>query len=280
MIPRSSISSPSGGNPYPAGPQVPQRWWTALAILPVVAIGTLFLALGPLWNSYQIRAMIARLDQSDPIQSEQGLIGMVTLGQRAIEPMERWLKDPNPERRRKAALVLSQIPGERPYLLLVNALRDSDHQVREYAQNGILHRLSIGLMAEVPKWEADALNDSGVVIPDSTPEQEAIYREGLSLMEQEDWLSALDHWNSAILEAPDWAEAYYERAKTLYSLGKFDACLQDCQEALRYDPDHLGALIYMGSAYYHAGYWDLAYDTFMRTLDLGQRLKMTSPSRP
>ncbi|HQO33614.1 MAG TPA: HEAT repeat domain-containing protein [bacterium] len=279
MIPKSPISSPSGGNLIPVGPQIPKRWWTVLAFLPVVAIGTLFLALGPLWNSYQLREMMARLDQSDPMQSEQGLIGMVALGQRAIEPMEIWLQDPSPERRRKAALALSQIPGERAYLLLLNALQDRDRQVREYAQNGILRRLSMGLMAEIPKWEDGALKDSAAIIRDGTPELETTYREGLSLMKEEDWEAALDHWDAAIRQGPDWAAAYYQRAKTLYSLGRFDACLRDCQEVLRYHPDHLGVLIYMGNAYYHAGYWDLAYDTFMRTLDLIQRLKMTPPAR-
>jgi tetratricopeptide (TPR) repeat protein len=120
--------------------------------------------------------------------------------------------------------------------------------------------------------------------PPSDPEIERLFREeALALVERKEWRAASGAFDRIIREDPEFTEAYFERARTLYHLGDHDACLRDCQETRRRDPSHTGALVFMGACYHLQGqtasvgyqrinYWRLAYDAFDRALAINPNL--------
>jgi len=57
-----------------------------------------------------------------------------------------------------------------------------------------------------------------------------------------DFAGAMEHLDQLVAHAPDWSEAWNQRATVLYLQGNFDHSLDDVEKVLALEPKHFGAL--------------------------------------
>ena len=72
----------------------------------------------------------------------------------------------------------------------------------------------------------------------------------------------------AIATLPDFAEAWNRRAVLYYVLKNYRKAIADCQEVLRLNPIHFGALHGLGLCYAALGEYSAAIETFRRALEI------------
>lgn len=70
-----------------------------------------------------------------------------------------------------------------------------------------------------------------------------LYREGLALMQSGDTSKAIEVFGEIITKRPQFAEAWNKRATIYYMSGNYDLSLRDCEEVLKWVPQHFGALV-------------------------------------
>jgi tetratricopeptide (TPR) repeat protein len=131
------------------------------------------------------------------------------------------------EERRVAAERLGQIGDSGAAPALVQALHDPDVTVRNEAHDSlwaIWHR-------------------SG------DPAIDARLAQGIALMQSGSLPEAIDVFSDVIAKAPDFAEGWNKRATTYYLMGDLDRSLADCEEVVKRNPAHFGALSGFGLIY-------------------------------
>jgi len=64
----------------------------------------------------------------------------------------------------------------------------------------------------------------------------------MKAMEAKDYATALDFLDRVILMKPDFAEGWNKRATVYYVLGEYAKSLADCDEVMKRNPYHFGAL--------------------------------------
>lgn len=69
-----------------------------------------------------------------------------------------------------------------------------------------------------------------------------------------------------IAEAPDYAEAYNQRAIIAYAESRFEQSIEDCERVLELNPYHFGALSGMGQCYMRLGKKFQALSVYRRAL--------------
>ncbi|MFO1435008.1 MAG: tetratricopeptide repeat protein [Gammaproteobacteria bacterium] len=77
---------------------------------------------------------------------------------------------------------------------------------------------------------------------------------------------ALEIVNKVVERAPDFAEAWNQRAIIYYNVGYYDASLKDVEETLKLEPRHFGALSGRGMCYLGLRDPDAALDAFEEAL--------------
>ena len=138
--------------------------------------------------------------------------------------LHRLLVSPHDTARRAAALALGLVGTMKSNAPLAVALRDPDTLVRKFAADSL--------------WE--------VWFRGGTADQNSQLREATALADIAQVTAALDE---LIREAPDFAEAYNQRAVLLLQRGEFGRSAADCEAALRLNPAHFGAVAVMGQCY-------------------------------
>jgi tetratricopeptide (TPR) repeat protein len=131
------------------------------------------------------------------------------------------------EERRIAAERLGEIGDDAATPALVRALHDPDVTVRNEAHDSlwaIWHR-------------------SG------DPAIDARLAEGTTLMQSGSLPEAIAVFTDVIARAPDFAEGWNKRATAYYLMGDLDRSLADCEEVVKRNPAHFGALSGFGLIY-------------------------------
>ena len=126
-----------------------------------------------------------------------------------------------------AAERLGQIGDNGATPALVQALHDPDVTVRNEAHDSlwaIWHR-------------------SG------DPAIDARLAQGIALMQSGSLPEAIDVFSDVIARAPDFAEGWNKRATAYYLMGDLDRSLADCEEVVKRNPAHFGALSGFGLIY-------------------------------
>lgn len=75
-----------------------------------------------------------------------------------------------------------------------------------------------------------------------------------------DTTAALDAFDRLVEYCPNWAEGWNQRAFTNFLAGRFDRAVPDLREAIRLNPDHVGALSGLGLTLMALGEDDEAQD--------------------
>ena len=137
------------------------------------------------------------------------------------------LKNGKVEERRVAVERLGEIGDDGATSALVQALRDPDATVRSEAHDSlwaIWHR-SGDPVIDIRLGEGIALMQAGRL-----PESVAVFTD-------------------VITRAPQFAEGWNKRATALYMMGELDRSLADCEEVVKRNPVHFGALSGFGLIY-------------------------------
>lgn len=146
--------------------------------------------------------------------------------------------------RREAALFLGERAAADAVRPLVWALKDPDRGVRQ--------------AAEAALW--------AIWMRSGDAETDALLLQGIRLMEAGDHAAAIACFSNVIARTPDFAEGYNKRATALYLTKQYARSLYDCQETLKRNPVHFGALSGQGLCFLALGWTFRARRCFERAL--------------
>jgi tetratricopeptide (TPR) repeat protein len=148
------------------------------------------------------------------------------------------------EARRRAAAALGEVGRMEDVPALVQALRDRDGIVRALAENSL--------------W--------GVWSHSGDPEVDALFELGVEQMNLRQGPSAVDIFTRIIEKKPEFAEGWNKRATVYFLMGEYDKSLRDCDEVMKRNPSHFGALAGYGQIYLRLGRPERALPYFERAL--------------
>ena len=152
--------------------------------------------------------------------------------------------------RREAAARLGEIGDAAATDDLARALRDTDTAVREAASAAL--------------WE--------VWLRSGDAEVDALLQRGIALVGVDRLSEAVTLFSEVIARAPGFAEGWNKRATVYYLLGEYDRSLADCEEVIRRNPIHFGALSGFGLNYLQKGDLERAAQYFERALAVNPNL--------
>jgi tetratricopeptide (TPR) repeat protein len=124
------------------------------------------------------------------------------------------------EARRRGAAALAEAGTMADVPALVGALRDSDPGVRALAERAL--------------W--DVWSRSG------SDEIDMLLQAGITEMQHGQLEVAIDTFSEVIRRRPDFAEGWNKRATVYYLVGEYRKSAADCDEVLKRNPAHFGAL--------------------------------------
>jgi tetratricopeptide (TPR) repeat protein len=167
--------------------------------------------------------------------------------QQALERMTQ----PDPEARRQGAAGLGDLGRMDDVPTLLAALRDADAVVRVLAHHAI--------------WQI--WSRSGDV------EVDALFAVGVEQMNRQALAPAIETFSRVIERRPEFAEGWNKRATAYYLAGQYEKSLKDCDEVLKRNPYHFGALSGYGQIYLQLGQPERALHYFERALAVNPTLE-------
>jgi tetratricopeptide (TPR) repeat protein len=139
----------------------------------------------------------------------------------------RDLTSADVEARRLAAAWMGELgtPAELPALF--KTLRDQDDLVRALSENSI--------------WQVWSRSGD--------PKVDGLFAVGVEQMNHGQGQAAIDTFSEIIRLKPDFAEGWNKRATVYFLIGDYDKSLHDCDEVVKRNPQHWGALSGYGQIY-------------------------------
>lgn len=153
--------------------------------------------------------------------------------------------------RREAVTQLGFTGGMADVGALLEHLRDDDDDVRA--------------LAEYAVWQ--------VWTRSGDAEVDALLKRGIRHMEDRQMGQAVDAFTRVIDKRPDFAEGWNKRATAYYLMGDYDQSLKDCDEVIKRNPSHFGALSGYGLIYVQRGELEHALEYFERALEINPTLE-------
>src|SRR5215831_1046764 len=105
------------------------------------------------------------------------------------------------------------------------------------------------------------------------PAVDALFAEGVRAMEAQDCLGAVAQFSRVVEAAPSFAEGWNKRATARYLATHYATSIADCEEVLRLNPYHFGALSGQGLCHAALGQLREAARCFRRALAVHPRLE-------
>jgi tetratricopeptide (TPR) repeat protein len=161
------------------------------------------------------------------------------------------LSDKSADVRKVAALALALVGDRSAVGPLAVALHDRDAMVSQMAEHAL--------------W--------AVWFRCAKPRAVCLVKCGNTHMHHGNNECAIQKFSQAILEDPDFAEAYNQRAIAQYLSERFPESIEDCKAALARVPQHFGAMAGMGHCYAHLGMWPEARHCYRLALAIHPRLE-------
>jgi tetratricopeptide (TPR) repeat protein len=148
------------------------------------------------------------------------------------------------EVRRKAVLRLADVGTMADAPALIARLRDADEVVRD--------------VAEAAVWRVWSRSGDAKI--------DALFVRGLEEMQIGRLTEAIATYTEVIRAAPAFAEGWNKRATLYFLAGDYRRSLADCDEVMKRNPDHFGALAGYGQIYLRLGEPARALEYFRRAL--------------
>jgi tetratricopeptide (TPR) repeat protein len=136
--------------------------------------------------------------------------------------------------------------------VLVKALRDPDPLVRGLAERAL--------------WEVWSRSGDD--------ETDRLLAEGIEQMSARENADAVETFTRVIARRPEFAEGWNKRATVYYLAGEYEKSLADCDEVIKRNPYHYGALSGYGMIHLQLGEPERALAYFERALAINPNLKM------
>lgn len=185
-------------------------------------------------------------------------IALLLIGSAAAQPRpsrEQGLRDlhdgTSVEARRRGAQALGETGTMADLPALMQALRDADALVRT--------------LAERAAW--------AVWSRSGDDEIDRLLAAGIGQMNAREGDAAVETFTRIIGRRPDFAEGWNKRATIYYLLGEYDKSLADCDEVMKRNPYHFGALSGYGMIYLQLGDSEKALGYFERALAINPNLQ-------
>ena len=160
------------------------------------------------------------------------------------------------ETRRLGAAELAEHGTMEDVPRMTRALRDPDPFVRAIVERSL--------------W--DVWSRSGEL------EIDALFANGVQEMTEGRGEAAVQTFTRIIERRPDFAEGWNKRATVLYLLGEYQKSLADCDEVMKRNPHHFGALSGYGMIYLKLGDPGRALSYFERALAVNPNLSQVEES--
>lgn len=161
------------------------------------------------------------------------------------------LTSPDVEARRLATAWLGELATPDDLPALFRQLRDSDDLVRALTENSI--------------WQTWSRSGDAKV--------DALFKVGVEQMTQGRTEAAIDTFTEIIRRKPDFAEGWNKRATIYFLIGDYDKSLADCDEVIKRNPQHWGALSGYGQIYLQLDRPEEALTYFQRALAVNPNLQ-------
>jgi tetratricopeptide (TPR) repeat protein len=157
------------------------------------------------------------------------------------------------ESRRRGAQALGQTGIMTDVPRLAAALRDIDPLVRAFAESAM--------------WQVWSRSGDTTI--------DRLFATGVEQMNARQGEQAVDTFSEIIRRRPEFAEGWNKRATVYYLLGEYQKSLADCDEVMKRNPYHFGALSGYGMIYLQLDQPTTALEYFERALSVNPNLEST-----
>ena len=161
------------------------------------------------------------------------------------------IKSEDLELRRRAAAWLGELGGPADAPALLGVLADPDEVVRVLAEHSV--------------WQVWSRSGDKDV--------DAQLQVGIEQMNRGDMPGAVEIFGRIIERRPDFAEAWNKRATAYFLMGENEKSLHDCDEVMKRNPAHFGALAGYGQIYLRLDQPERALTYFRRALRINPNMR-------
>ena len=161
------------------------------------------------------------------------------------------IKKPDLETRRRATAWLGEVGVIADAPVLIGALSDRDEVVRTLAEHSV--------------WQVWGRSGDA--------EADGLLQVGIEEMNRGDGPAAVETFTKAIQRKPDFAEAWNKRATVYFLMGEHEKSLKDCDEVMKRNPAHFGALAGYGQIYLQLDQPERALIYFRRALQVNPNMR-------
>jgi tetratricopeptide (TPR) repeat protein len=160
------------------------------------------------------------------------------------------LQSPDPGQRQRAAVWLAQVGRMDDVPALLARLRDPDEDVRAIAERAI--------------WVIWSRSGN--------PQTDAVFLDGIAQLNAGRFKEGIATFSRVIAMTPEFAEGWNKRATVYFLVGDFERSLRDCDEVIKRNPHHFGALAGYGQIYMQLDDYERAIEYFKRALAVNPNL--------
>ena len=161
------------------------------------------------------------------------------------------IKKPDLETRRRATAWLGEVGVIADAPVLIGALSERDEVVRTLAEHSV--------------WQVWGRSGDA--------EADGLLQVGIEEMNRGDGPAAVETFTKAIQRKPDFAEAWNKRATVYFLMGEHEKSLKDCDEVMKRNPAHFGALAGYGQIYLQLDQPERALTYFRRALRVNPNMR-------
>jgi 4-hydroxy-4-methyl-2-oxoglutarate aldolase len=158
---------------------------------------------------------------------------------------------PDVETRREAAAWLGEVGTMADAPVLLRTLADPDEVVRALAEHSV--------------WQVWSRSGDA--------ETDHLLQMGIEQMSRHDGAAAAQTFSAVIQRRPDFAEGWNKRATVYFLMGEYQKSLQDCDEVMKRNPSHFGALSGYGQIYLQLDQPERALQYFRQALRVNPNLR-------
>jgi tetratricopeptide (TPR) repeat protein len=161
------------------------------------------------------------------------------------------IKKPDLETRRRAAAWMGEVGRMADAPVLITALSDDDEVVRVLAEHSV--------------WKVWSRSGD--------TEADGLLQIGIEQMSRGDGPAAVETFTKVIERKPEFAEAWNKRATVYFLMGEHEKSLKDCDEVMKRNPAHFGALAGYGQIYLQLDQPERALSYFRRALRVNPNMR-------
>lgn len=178
----------------------------------------------------------------------------------------------------------AQTPAKNQVLNRAQALKALEQPSADARLSGVQRLADLGTMADADRLVASLRDDDPRVRMEAATSMwqiwgrsgdkaiDALYQRGVQQMEAARFREAAATFSDIIRKKPAFAEAWNKRATTYYLMGEFDRSLKDCEEVMKRNRNHFGALSGYGQIYLILGDFERSLTYFERALKVNPNM--------